>query len=198
MTGKWFMLGIHLGVPYDKLQEFKREDFPLAAVINFCLKGNINPPLTWLSIVEALKSQDIGEAELGRKLGLKYCPEEEMMEEAENPRLVQERQARAARATPEGRLKESDFSWISDKLKPLAYKWKEIALGLRFTFNEISTIESMSRLFNGAPNSYLCEMLAQWLRWAPEDTRGSTDFPTLQSLRRAVDSAGFGRVAREL
>lgn len=41
-------------------------------------------------------------------------------------------------------------------------------------------------------------MLGQWQHWAPGDARGSKDRATLETLKRAVDKAGFGDVAEKL
>ncbi len=81
VQGKWFKIGIHSGVPYEKLQEFKKEDYPLAAVFNFCLKGNLDEPLTWRSIVNTLKCEDVEEGGLAEALSKKYCQEEESTEQ---------------------------------------------------------------------------------------------------------------------
>lgn len=71
VAGKWFLIGLHSGVPYEKLQEFKKEEYPLAAVFNYCLRGNVKDPLTWTSIVDTLKSVD--ENGLAEQLNKKYC-----------------------------------------------------------------------------------------------------------------------------
>ena len=41
-------------------------------------------------------------------------------------------------------------------------------------------------------------MLSSWLQWAPGDARGSTDYATMEALRRAVNRAGLGVTAQEL
>ena len=41
-------------------------------------------------------------------------------------------------------------------------------------------------------------MLSKWLQWAPEDSRGSTEYATLGALRKAVDRAGLGKTAKTL
>lgn len=67
---------MQLGVPYHKLEEFKKEDDPLAAVIDYCLKGNVEGvPVCCESIVTALKSTHVGEHGLAVKIGTKYCQE---------------------------------------------------------------------------------------------------------------------------
>ena len=41
-------------------------------------------------------------------------------------------------------------------------------------------------------------MLAQWLQWAPGDSRGSTSFATLEDLKAALNQAGLGAIAYDL
>lgn len=74
---KWFKIGIQLGIPRSKLQEFKGECDPLSAVVDYCLKGNerdSNSPFSWNVIVEALRSKYVGESGLAEQISKKYCP----------------------------------------------------------------------------------------------------------------------------
>ena len=48
-----------------------------------------------------------------------------------------------------------------------------------------------------APNSWLGEMLAQWLEWAPGDGRGSVGFATKEVLRVALLKANLGQLAQQ-
>ena len=48
-----------------------------------------------------------------------------------------------------------------------------------------------------APESFLSEMLSQWLQWAPGDGRGSTGFATRESLRAALLRANLGQLAQQ-
>ncbi len=68
---KWFKIGTHSDVPFDKLKEFEKESYPLAAVFNYCLKGNVKVSLTWKSVCDTLK--DIDECELAEMISKKYC-----------------------------------------------------------------------------------------------------------------------------
>ena len=45
----------------------------MAAVFNYCLKGNVTEPLTWKSIVDILKSDDIEEGGLANQIDKKHC-----------------------------------------------------------------------------------------------------------------------------
>ena len=91
-----------------------------------------------------------------------------------------------------------DHSYIYKKLKPYAYKWREIARGLRFTPAELENITANPSHSTAAPGSYLSAMLSDWLEWAPGDARGSINCATMEDLRSAVDRAGLGLTAREL
>ena len=79
-----------------------------------------------------------------------------------------------------------------------SYKWRDIGQGLGFTTHELSIIEATPTLLTSAPSSYLSSLLSSWQQWAPGDSRGSTGYANLDSLRRAVDSAGLGLTAQEL
>ena len=52
-------------------------------------------------------------------------------------------------------------------------------------------------LLTQAPESFLSEMLSQWLQWAPGDGRGSTGFATRESLRAALLKANLGQLAQQ-
>ena len=95
-------------------------------------------------------------------------------------------------------LYDLDFPIIFDKLHPHSTKWKVIGEGLGFTRSELDTIEAAPRLYHGAPQSFLSEMLSKWLQWAPQDARGSKEYANIHSLKSAVDKAGLGRTAQEL
>ena len=78
ISGKRFKIGIQLGISHSKLKEFEREDDPLSAIVNFWLRGNVQSvPVSWKSIVEALKSRHVGETGLANTISKKYCQEEE-------------------------------------------------------------------------------------------------------------------------
>ena len=73
---KWFEIGVQLGIPYEKLMEFKNHQDPLAAAVMYWLKGNVEGiAISWRSIVSALKSDHVGETGLAKKIFKKYCQE---------------------------------------------------------------------------------------------------------------------------
>ena len=96
------------------------------------------------------------------------------------------------------RLEEVHLFPLHHQLKAYASKWREIGLFLGFRINELSEIQSRPILFAGAPRSWLQMLLAEWLKWIPGDTRGSTEYASLSALKSAVDKAGLARMASEL
>ena len=95
-------------------------------------------------------------------------------------------------------LSKQDLTSVTEKLAPYSYKWRKIGEGLCFTADELNNIEAKPNLNTEAPSSYLSAMLSDWWHWAPGDSRGSTSYATLESLRAAVDKAGLGRTAQSL
>ena len=66
---KWFSIGIQLGIPPHKLKEFEKGADPLVETVDYFLKGNVEGvPLSWDSIVTALKSDHVGEPALAKHL----------------------------------------------------------------------------------------------------------------------------------
>ena len=77
MKHRWFTIGIQLGVPHHKLKEFEKEEDSLSAVIDYCLRGNVEGvPLSWISVVKALQSFHVGETGLAKRIKNKYCQNE--------------------------------------------------------------------------------------------------------------------------
>ena len=77
---KSFKIGIQLGIPRNKLMAFEKERDPLSAAVDFWLSGNVSdtssPPISWTSIVTALKSPHVDEGGLADTISKKYCQEE--------------------------------------------------------------------------------------------------------------------------
>lgn len=61
---------------------------------------------------------------------------------------------------------------------------------MRFKEAEIARLKSKSNSLN--------TMIEDYLSWAPNDDRGSDDYPTLQALKDAVDHAHFENVSKKL
>ena len=80
ISDKWFTIGIQLGIPYHVLKQFRKEEDPLSAAIDYWLTGNVadsGAPILWDSIIEALKAGSIKETALAEELAKKYCQWEE-------------------------------------------------------------------------------------------------------------------------
>ena len=96
-------------------------------------------------------------------------------------------------------LTDKDHSEIYYKLESYAAKWRDIGKSLGFSEQEMDTIQSNPFLMTqGAPKSYLRELLTQYLQWGPGDRRGSKGFPTRDSLRMALQQANLSQLASRL
>ena len=96
------------------------------------------------------------------------------------------------------RIADKHLSGLFQQLKKHAFKWREIGMHLGFLPGELSTIEGRPSLIQGAPVSYLGALLEESIQWAPGDSRGSTSFTTLDSLKAALNEAGLGAAAHDL
>ncbi len=79
MSYKSTKIGIQLGIPLYKREAFEKEGGPLAATIDYWLKGNAGDavPRSWESVVAALRSPLVGESGLANKIEEKYCSEKQ-------------------------------------------------------------------------------------------------------------------------
>jgi hypothetical protein len=66
---------------------------------------------------------------------------------------------------------------------------------LGFKDQELDYIMSTPWLLTEAPQSWLRQMLTEWLEWAPGDGRGSIGFATKEALSGALQQANLGVVA---
>ena len=69
---------------------------------------------------------------------------------------------------------------------------------LGFQQTELDNIQARPLLLQGAPQSWLRAMLSEWLQWAPNNSRGSSSFATLQALKDALNNSGLGATASTL
>ena len=85
---KSFKIGVQLGIAYHKLREFEKESDPLAANIDYWLRGNakIGLPISWQSIVAALRSPQVDESGLASTIEQKYCSKSPTKGEQSNDR----------------------------------------------------------------------------------------------------------------
>ena len=90
------------------------------------------------------------------------------------------------------------YGTLYEQLCPCADKWEMIAIGLRFTGDEIRSIKHDLMNITGGPRACLGAILTDWMQWFPGDTRGSKDRATLEALKTAVSKAGFGVKAKDL
>ena len=73
---KWTEIGVQLGVPQYKLEEFRRKDNPLTATINYWLSGNCEGvSISWPSVVNALLSPHVDAAGAAKEVWDTYCPD---------------------------------------------------------------------------------------------------------------------------
>ncbi len=57
---------IQLGIPKNKLDEFKKQDDPLSEVINYWnVKGD---PVSWKTILKVLRTEHVGELGVANKI----------------------------------------------------------------------------------------------------------------------------------
>ena len=76
--------------------------------------------------------------------------------------------------------------------------WRSIGMELGFLPNELDNIKAIPLLLDGAPTTWLRQLLIEWLEWAPGDGRGSTSFATLGGLKNALMKANLGATAHNL
>ena len=72
---KLYQIGVQLGVPRHKLKEFEKEADPMAASLDYWLKGNVieGVPISWKSVVNALCSGHVDERGLSNRISKKFC-----------------------------------------------------------------------------------------------------------------------------
>ena len=71
-------IGVMLGLPQHKLQEFQKGGNPLPVIADFWLRGNVEgAEVSWKSVATALASDFVGERALAKKISRKYCEVEE-------------------------------------------------------------------------------------------------------------------------
>ena len=96
------------------------------------------------------------------------------------------------------RLTDSDMTVLYGRLDCHAHRWRDIATHLGFRQTELENIQARALLMQGSPQSWLRAMLSEWLEWAPNDSRGSSSFATLQALKVALNKSRLGATASTL
>ena len=97
----------------------------------------------------------------------------------------------------DNRLTAKHFPALLQQLKVHAHRWREIGTHLGFHPGSLSNIEARLSLMYGAPVSHLGALLEEWIQWAPGDSRGSKNFATIGSLKKALSEAGLGAAAHD-
>ena len=93
------------------------------------------------------------------------------------------------------RLYDCDLSSMIDKIGIHSNKWEDIGLHLGFKHGDLESIKGNPTLQSTAPGSFLRDMLAEWLQWAPSDGHGHSGYATVQTLQKALRKAKLGVVA---
>lgn len=93
------------------------------------------------------------------------------------------------------RLCDCDLSSIIDKIGIHSSKWEAIGVHLGFKHGDLESIKGNPTLQSTAPGSFVREMLAEWLQWAPSDGHGHSGYATVQALQEALRKAKLGVVA---
>ena len=96
------------------------------------------------------------------------------------------------------RLTGNHHASLLQQLTENASSWRGIGTYLGFRSGELDNIQGHPLLLSNAPRSWLSEMLAQWLQWAPGDSRGSTSFANLENLKTALNQAGLAATTHDL
>ena len=87
-------------------------------------------------------------------------------------------------------LNEADHhSVLFNQLEKHSAKWRTIGRCLGFLPSKLDIIQAKPLLLDGAPSSWLEELLVQWLRLGDA---------TLETLRNALYDAGLGKTAADL
>ena len=95
-------------------------------------------------------------------------------------------------------LSEQTHARLYQELASHSSTWKEIGTYLGFHQSELEEIQARPLLLTTAPKSWLSAMLAEWLKWAPGDKRGSTKAASVKELSDALDKAGLAATAQSI
>ena len=95
------------------------------------------------------------------------------------------------------RLGDCDLANIIEKIGKYNAKWETIGINLGFKKGELDSIKASPTLQTTAPGSFLQEMIAEWLQWAPTDGHGHDGYATVESLQLALRKAKLGVVAEK-
>ena len=99
-------------------------------------------------------------------------------------------------------IQSKKLSWMCNVITPIRQNYfsssltmpqKNVKIGIHLGFREgeLDNIQGAPLLLQEAPVSWLCKMRFQWLEWAPQDNRGSTNYVNLNSLKAALHKTGI-------
>ena len=89
------------------------------------------------------------------------------------------------------------------------FRWRDIGLTLGFSTKELDNIQQNADFqhhnnpvhtskYDHFGKRYISEMLSEWIKWYPGDSRGSTSFATYTQLKTKLVEAGLGEIVRNL
>ena len=91
-------------------------------------------------------------------------------------------------------LTERDLFVLLQMLKPATPKWKTLGMALGFLYEELTVIEQKPMLIPEGGSGYICDMLNQWLKWAPPNH----EWPTVTALATALQKCEEENLAAKL
>jgi chromosome segregation ATPase len=117
------------------------------------------------------------------------------IKELELDSMQHKKSSHSLNTVPSDMLKSMHIKELSETIvrsKKILSEWRKLGSQLGFTTEELDRIDCPTS------KNRLLEMLREWLRWYPGDSRGSTDFPSYTGLQNALVKAGFGHVIQYL
>ena len=117
------------------------------------------------------------------------------IKELELNSMQHKKSSQSPNMVPSDMLKTKHVTMLSETIarssRKIPSEWQKLGSQLGFTTEELDKIQYRS--MDG-----LSEMLKEWMKWYPGDSRGSTDFPSYTGLQNALVKAGFGEVIQYL
>ena len=113
------------------------------------------------------------------------------IKELELDSMQHKKASQSPNMVPSDMLKTKHVTMLSETIvrssRKISSEWQKLGSQLGFTTEELDKI-GHRRSMDG-----LSEMLKEWMKWYPGDSRGSTDFPSYTGLQNALVKAGFGK-----
>ena len=101
---------------------------------------------------------------------------------------------------PQDVIRYKQLRHLNRCLQKKTSKWRDLGTTLGFSKQELDKIAQLIVSYaDGERDLYLlAEMMTQWSKWYPGDSRGSSNFATYTQLKIALVKAGLGDIARDL